>query len=155
SLSFTSRSASPGNGTAPSLTSSTTRSETSAPMTSWPLLANWTASGRPILPRATTQIFMRVCFSLFQPAPEPGHDHTRTDPGDVYHELTSVVLRQGCPVEPLRAHVQRAPWPDELRCPHRCVAVRADRIRRRPFHRRRSRCQRSSRRPDVVAAACP
>ncbi len=62
SLSFTSRSASPGNGTAPSLTSSTTRSETSAPTTWWPLAANCTASGRPIFPRATTQMFMAYYF---------------------------------------------------------------------------------------------
>jgi hypothetical protein len=57
-LSLTSRSASPGNGTWPSLTVRTVGSEMSAPMTVWPLDANCTASGRPILPRATTQIFM-------------------------------------------------------------------------------------------------
>ncbi len=54
------RCASPGNGSIPWLTRSTVRWETSTPTTSWPLLANWTASGRPILPRAMTAIFKRV-----------------------------------------------------------------------------------------------
>src|SRR5918998_2081831 len=63
-LSLTSRSASPGNGTRPSLTVRTVGSETSAPITVWPLDANWTASGSPILPRATTQIFMLGYFLL-------------------------------------------------------------------------------------------
>src|SRR4051812_40722411 len=58
SFSFTSRSVSPGNGTTPSLTLRTVGSDTSAPSTVWPWDANWTASGSPILPRATTQIFM-------------------------------------------------------------------------------------------------
>jgi hypothetical protein len=40
------------------LTASTTFGLTSAPMTLWPFEANWTASGSPILPRATTQMFM-------------------------------------------------------------------------------------------------
>src|SRR6478609_1096064 len=58
SLSLTSRSCSPGNGSVAALTSSTTFSLTSAPMTLWPLAANCTASGRPILPSATTQMFI-------------------------------------------------------------------------------------------------
>ncbi len=57
-LSLTSRSCSPGKGSVPALTSSTTFSFTSAPMTLWPLSANCTASGRPILPSATTQMFI-------------------------------------------------------------------------------------------------
>src|SRR5690242_7184263 len=64
SLSLTSRSASPGNGTTPSATLRTVGSDTSAPSTVCPLDANWTASGSPILPRATTQIFMRGSFLL-------------------------------------------------------------------------------------------
>lgn len=63
SLSLTSRSVSPGKGTAPSLTSPTTRSETSAPITRWPFVANCTASGRPIFPSATTQMFMELLSS--------------------------------------------------------------------------------------------
>src|SRR5690348_10104271 len=42
----------------PWFTRSTTAWLTSTPTTSWPLLANWTASGRPIFPRAITVIFM-------------------------------------------------------------------------------------------------
>src|SRR3712207_5651147 len=63
-LSLTSRSASPGNGATPLLTDFTVGSEMSAPITVWPLDANWTASGSPILPRATTQIFILVFFLL-------------------------------------------------------------------------------------------
>src|SRR5215207_8554915 len=47
---------SPGNGSTPALTASTTDWLTSAPTTWCPLLANWTANGSPILPSATTQI---------------------------------------------------------------------------------------------------
>jgi hypothetical protein len=36
---------------------STTYRLTSTPTTSWPLDANWTAKGRPILPNAITAIF--------------------------------------------------------------------------------------------------
>lgn len=64
-LSLTSRSCSPGNGSVPALTSSTTFSLTSAPMTRCPLDANCTASGSPILPRATTQMFMDGRYFLF------------------------------------------------------------------------------------------
>ena len=63
-LSLTSRSVSPGNGGSPSLTLRTVGSEMSAPITVCPLLANCTASGSPILPRATTVIFMRGLFLL-------------------------------------------------------------------------------------------
>ena len=60
--SFSARCASPGNGSTPALTRSTVAWLTSAPMTWWPLEANCTASGRPILPSATTVIFTGCCL---------------------------------------------------------------------------------------------
>src|SRR5690606_25302010 len=60
SASFSPRCASPGNGSTPALTAATTCGLTSTPTTSCEgsASANCTASGRPILPSATTAIFI-------------------------------------------------------------------------------------------------
>src|SRR5690606_23028443 len=138
-FSLRSRSCSPGKGSTPALTSSTTFSLTSAPMTRCPLAANCTASGSPILPSATTQMFMIRSLLPFETADDSGlqpgaqwllrrdkrrcGDHHTTLVGD--HRRGPVRVDRSAPTPGQRHGLSLAPHRDLVRRPGD-VQVHAD-----------------------------